>query len=570
MLEAQRVVLQPAEVVATESVNIDALREGGRVASCTVLLAVSYYLAARLGLGFRFHDSQIGVVWAANAVFLSALLLTRRERWWIVLATTALVHAFVMYGSVPAWRWSWQIAGNSAFVLSTVALLQRFAGLPLHFESRRQVFGYLVISFVLPALYGFTTPAFVRSLLGLESLYSPAAALQRTLFSNATGLLLVAPVVILGVQHGPRRLRQLPARRLIEAALMIGTVLAVGAFAFGIGPEMTRFPTLLLWPPLLWAALRFGPLGASAALFCIAALSIWGTAHQIGPFVQFSHADQVISLQLFWIMLSAPVLLLAATIREREKAEAALHEQRNQLAHITRYWTVGELSGAVAHELRQPLLSILANAEAGTKFLAAESPDLNEVRDILDDIAEQDRHAASVISHMRGFLKKSPSQFDAITLETVVRNALALGRSTLNAAGVSVHTRIPTGLPRVYGDPVQLLQVLVNLIMNACEAMSGEHVRDRHLTIKAALTDDDYVEVLVADTGVGLPRGGDHLVFEPFFTTKDKGLGLGLAICRSIAQAHGGRLWGENNPEGGATFHLLLPTESAHGAVLRP
>jgi C4-dicarboxylate-specific signal transduction histidine kinase len=170
---------------------------------------------------------------------------------------------------------------------------------------------------------------------------------------------------------------------------------------------------------------------------------------------------------------------------------------------------------------------------------------------------------------MRGFLKKSPSQFDAIAIDTVVRNALALGRSVLNDSRVDVQTRIAAGLPRVYGDPVQLLQVLLNLIVNACEAMSGEHVATRHLTIKAALTGDDHVEVLIADTGVGLPRGGDHLVFEPFFTTKDKGLGLGLAICRSIAQAHGGRLWGENNPQGGATFHLELPAKAARGVALR-
>jgi integral membrane sensor domain MASE1 len=340
MLEAQRVVLPPAGAVRTEGLNINALKETSRVVSATALLAVSYYLAARLGLSFRFQNSQIGVVWAANAVFLSALILARRERWWIVLVTTAAMHALVMYEAVPAWRWSWQIVGNSVFVLTTVAMLSRFAGLPLHFGSRRQVFAYLVISFALPALYSFTTPTFVRSVLGLESLYGPFGAWQRTLFSNATALLLVAPVVILGAQHAPRRLRQLPARRLVEAVLMIGTVLAVGALAFGFGPEITRFPLLLLWPPLLWAALRFGPIGASAALFCIAALSIWGTEHQMGPFVQITRSDQVTSLQMFWIMLSAPVMLLAATIREREQAEAALQQQRNQLAHITRLSTV--------------------------------------------------------------------------------------------------------------------------------------------------------------------------------------------------------------------------------------
>jgi len=143
------------------------------LSSYVVLVGVGYYLGARLGLRFRFHNSQIGVVWPANAIFLAALLLMPRRRWWIVLTTTALAHAAAMAPVVPVWRLLWQIAFNSVFAIATVEVLRRFAGLPLQFESRRQVLAYTAISFVLPWLFGFTTPSFVLSALHVESAITP-------------------------------------------------------------------------------------------------------------------------------------------------------------------------------------------------------------------------------------------------------------------------------------------------------------------------------------------------------------------------------------------------------------
>src|SRR4030095_7501769 len=164
---------------------------------CVVLLVASYYLAARLGLGFRFQNSQIGVVWPAHAVMPSALLLTRRTQWWIVLTATALAHAAAVGATVPAWRLLWQIAGNAAFNVTTVEALRRVAGLPLDFGRRQQVVTYIAASFVMPALFAPTTPAFILSLLNLEQQYSPWLALLRTTLSNATAMLLTTPLVLL-------------------------------------------------------------------------------------------------------------------------------------------------------------------------------------------------------------------------------------------------------------------------------------------------------------------------------------------------------------------------------------
>jgi C4-dicarboxylate-specific signal transduction histidine kinase len=257
-------------------------------------------------------------------------------------------------------------------------------------------------------------------------------------------------------------------------------------------------------------------------------------------------------------------MLLAGVMREQKRIEDDLQAQRNQLAHVTRVATVGALSGAMAHELRQPLMAILANAQAALRLVTREPVDTAELREILQDIAKQDQQAADVIARLRSFLKEGQARFSPVELDSVIRDALSLSRSTAMFAGIDVQTQIDPQLPRVRGDSVQLLQVVLNLVVNACESMHERPSADRRLRLRATSNGNGHVELLVADRGIGLPDGSEHRVFEPFFTTKEKGLGLGLAIGQSIATAHGGRLWGQNNPDGGATFHLELPVESVH------
>src|SRR5262245_31029509 len=192
-----------------------------------VLFVTVYYLAVILGLGFRFQGSQIGVTWPANAWLLTALLLTPRARWWIVLSTAGLAHIVAMNPEVPAWRWSWQIVGNSIFTAAIAVALQRFPGLPLHFGSRRQVFAFTGISLAMSGLFAFTTPAFLRSVLTIEPLYDPPVTLLRLTLSNATALLVLTPMVLLWKQSGVRELKAMPARRLLEAAAIFASLLAV-------------------------------------------------------------------------------------------------------------------------------------------------------------------------------------------------------------------------------------------------------------------------------------------------------------------------------------------------------
>jgi signal transduction histidine kinase len=530
-----------------------------------MLLGTGYYLAAFVGIGFRFQHSSIGVVWPANALLLSALLLSPRKKWWMVLAVVALSHTLAMGDLVPGWRVAWQIVGNFTLTAAMVEVLRRCDVLPLHFGSRRQILVFMAVSFLVPAVYAFFTPSVARTLLGFESVSSPTATILRVTLSNAAGLLLVAPAVLLASRYDLRGLADVSVARVLEGTAVAVSLLLVGLLVFFSGSDIAHSPSVVIWifPPLLWAAVQFGPLAASLAILGVAGLSMLGTASQLGPFILDRSAQGIVSLQLFWPGIWLPVMLLAAVIHEWELTENALEEQRKQLNHVSRVTTVGELSGALAHELRQPLTSILANSQAAMRLLSEQRIDVAELRNIMADIAQQDRHAAGVIARLRAFLTKREPRCESLSVEGVVRDALALSRSAIDLAGVEVESWVPETLPQVRGDRIQLLQVVLNLIVNGCESMHVVPDRDRRLRVWAMSRGEDQVQITIADRGPGLPAGRERMLFEPFFTTKDHGLGLGLAIGRSIIAAHGGRLWGENNPAGGAIFHLTLPVSQS-------
>ncbi len=243
----------------------------------------------------------------------------------------------------------------------------------------------------------------------------------------------------------------------------------------------------------------------------------------------------------------------------RKHAELEVARQRNELAHLSRVTLMGELSGSLAHELNQPLTAILANAQAAQRFLAQGTADPAELQDILKEIVAEDKRAGEVIRRLRLLLEKGEVQVQPLDLNEAVNNVLRLLRSDLLNQNVAVHTELASHLPVVNGDSVQLQQVLLNLIVNGCDAMAGVEGIERRLSIRTELTDDKEVRVSVADYGRSIPPEKIERIFEPFFTTKKVGLGLGLTVCRTIIYAHGGRLWVTNNAERGATFQFTLP-----------
>jgi len=245
-------------------------------------------------------------------------------------------------------------------------------------------------------------------------------------------------------------------------------------------------------------------------------------------------------------------------VTQRRKLESATVELREELVHLSRVAMLGELSGSLAHELNQPLAAILSNAQAAQRFLGQDGAGLAEVKEILGDIVEDDKRAGEVIRRLRTLLKKDEVQRDALDVNELVREVLKLMRSDLLNRGVAVSTDLAPELPPVSGDRVQFQQVLLNLLINACDAMDHHARRGRLIVVRSAPA-GSVVEVSVADQGRGVPPAELERIFEPFVTTKPQGLGLGLAVCRTIVTAHGGRIWATNNAGGGATFHFSLP-----------
>jgi signal transduction histidine kinase len=258
-----------------------------------------------------------------------------------------------------------------------------------------------------------------------------------------------------------------------------------------------------------------------------------------------------------------PETLMGATIDidERKAAEDANARQRAQLEHLARVATVSELSGALAHELNQPLGIIMSNAEAAQRMLESDSPDLAEIAAILDDIVAADQRAGEIIRRLRGMLKPGSPQRQPLPIDEVVRGVVQFMRADFLRRGVSVELRLDAGEALVCADRVPLEQVLVNILTNACDAMAGTTHGDRIVELSTS-EGARRIEVRVADRGSGLPDPPEQ-VFAPFFTTKPDGLGMGLAIARSIVAAHGGRLTAERNQHGGATFVVELPKAEA-------
>ncbi len=253
------------------------------------------------------------------------------------------------------------------------------------------------------------------------------------------------------------------------------------------------------------------------------------------------------------------LLVIVDNITELKRAEEALRDAQMTLAHVTRVATLGEMTASIAHEINQPLGALVNNAGACLGWLDAGN--LEEARNSVALVMDDAQRASEIITRIRALVKKAPPQKDWLDINQIIREVIGLGQSEVQRNHVALETQLSDDMPLVFADRIQLQQVMLNLMMNAIEAMT-QVAGPRELLISSGADDSKGVVVVVRDSGPGLDSKSLERLFEPFYTTKPQGMGMGLAICRSLIEAHGGRLWATTNAPHGAVFQFTLPIGS--------
>lgn len=667
-------------------------RTMGATAVRVLASGACYYLATRIAWLLCLPDTKVSLFFLPHAVLVSILLLVPARHWWAY--TLAAVGSHFIATQQEGWPPFYALqceAFDAAKGLLTAAGIRLFIKSRFdRIDLREAVLFVLVAVVLVPAATALWGAA-------LTVAHRPAAhywtAWRNLAISNAVAAIVLVPVILLGAQQLAAKAFKAVPRRIAEAACLASGILAVGWLAFNAasgGPDTS--PALLYAPvPLLiWAALRFGLGGMSAATLVFALLAIWGTMHGRGPFLAQTPSDNAVALQTFLLMVATPLLLLAVAIADERRSKEALRateermtlaaesaqlalwewdatndrvwmtdgarrlfgfepgeplhqgslgervhpddsalraaairnaqenagpyeaefrmflpdgsmrwiaargrpgppapdrparilgvsmdvthqkeagaqaqRQREQLAHLSRVAALSALSGSLAHELNQPFASILSNAQAGKRFLSHAQPNLAELRAILADIDGAASRAGEIIGRLRIMLRRGEVDLQPVNVNESVEELLRLTRSDLIARGVSVSNLAAGELPPALTDRVQLQQVLLNLIVNGCEAMESNPLGERHLTLTTFAAEGE-IRIGVLDCGVGLPDDVENL-FQPFHTTKEGGLGMGLSICHTLVTTHGGRLWAERRAERGTAFYVALPLAQAGG-----
>ena len=664
----------------------DALSFDWRIASIGLSVALAYYLGAKIGFALTFRPHPVSVLWPPNSILLAALLLTPVRVWWVILLAAFPAHlAAQLQSNVPPTMILCWFISNSCEALIGAGCVRYLIDRPVRFDRLRNVGIFCFFAaFLAPLLSSFLDSAFVAiNRFGQDS-YWQVWRIRFT--SNILASLTLVPFIVTWSGDGIAWLGKIRRARILEAGLLLIGLLSINTIVFyKLAPTADSALLYLPLPFLIWAAVRFGSRGASAAICALTLLAIWSAGHGYGPFSTRSAEENALSIQMFLIVMSVPLLLLAGVIEERSKGETTLREreerislaaesanlvfwsinferkkswmsdkgraifnfgpdehlsrelflsrvhpedrnavdeaierarassqtfefeyrllrpdgetrwlisrgryvrndrggvrelmgvaiditeqveadlqlqlQREEMTRMSRVSSMGELTASLAHELNQPLTAIASNAAAGRRLLAQGSPDAKMFEELLADVATDARRAGDIIHGIHHFVRKSEGRRCPVNLNEIVREVLRLLHSDLLGRGTAVETELAPNLPSINADPVQLQQVLLNLLMNSLEAMNDTSAASRRIVISTTCEANSSVAVSVRDYGSGLPADDADKVFTHFYSTKPNGMGMGLTIVRSIVEAHGGKLRAENVDEG-ARFFFTLP-----------
>ena len=647
-----------------------------------VVVFAAYYLGARVGLALTFEPLPISVFWPCNATLFAAMLLLPANLWWLVAAAALPAHLLSeLMGGIPLGMVLCWYLSNVTEALIGAACVRTLCAASHPFQTPRGVSAFLAAVVASTALSSFLDSAFVQlNGWGHEGFWD---VWHTRLLSNATADLIIVPVVVTWAATRWTR----AASRFDEAAILYTGLAAVAVLVFNtdLARAAPAAQVCLPVPFLLWAALRFGPTGASTAFTFTAVVTVWGAGHGIGALGHGDPHANARSVQFYLLCMGPTLLYLAAAIHEmrggfdalrlserrfrlmleatrdvvyerdlatdrlwwshdgrphlgyaheadladfaelaeamhphdRPRAEAAqrealargqplwetefrvrhpngtythVHEQgfivrdadgtathmigtlkditerldtesrTHEMQRESHRATMGEFASVLAHEVRQPISAILTHVEAAQILIDSGRAHPAELREILAAIRADDLRAGEIIAHIRHFANKGEVQVESFDMNALARLVAALAAPTARRRGAEI--RVSCGaIPLVHADRVHLQQVLLNLILNAVDAMAGTAANARVVDVATRDAGHGSVEVSVHDRGHGIAPEDLAHVFDTFFTTKTDGMGLGLAIARSLVVAHGGRIVAENNREGGATFRFTIPAK---------
>jgi signal transduction histidine kinase len=522
----------------------------------TAALALGWWLAGALALWSFPLDGVFATAWPASGLALGALLVWGRGHWpGIAIGSLALG---IGAGLTPMQGVTYAI-GSSLEAWLGATLILRFSGPQPGLGRLRDV-----LALVGWGAVAVTAAATITLALQAESLSRSPNPLQAieplaVWLGHAIGVLLVTPV-ILAFAHGqsPSQLKSRPW----EALALVAVAVAVFATVFtNMSKALTVNPVpYLIFPVFFWGALRFGAREVSMLMLAVGAAAVVATGFGNGPFAEGRPLQNLVSLYLFLAIAVIPTLLLVATLEERRRAEQQSRQHLEQLAHVTRVSSMDEMASAMAHEINQPLSAIATFTQACLRLLARDPVDQAELVGAMQRVASEADRAGEIVRRIRRFVKNEPGQSIAVDLNFLVGEVIRLAQADARQSRVQLLTSLQPDLPKPAADPIQVQQVLLNLVRNAIEALNAAGSARREVTITTA-SGPKAVEVSVTDSGPGV--ADIERAFEPFYSTKAEGMGIGLAISRSIIEAHGGRLSGQSSPGHGATFRFTLPLDEA-------
>ncbi len=650
-----------------------------RKAGALALFEVAFFFAYRYGMSFS--QGAPAPFWFPDSVLLVALLIVPARSWWLYILAAAPIRFLALPADAPPfWFLVLTFVNDSLKAMLAAGLLRRFLPNPVRFDRLRNFEIYVAV-----AVLGVPMLSAAGGAAAWHALGRPFwPAWQAWFLGDVMANLLLTPAILYWLFGYRDRRRSPQSARLVEGLLLTAGLIALGLVAFS--GRLTRpydFLALLYAPVvfLMWAAIRFGLKGASAALTLSALLAAIAAAEGRSPFATQSAEEHILWIQLFVLAVAFPVLFLAVLVRERDDGAVALRQSEGRyrevvnsqtdlicrylpdatltfvneaycrffgrsqeeligrsllelipeeereatrsriralieerpvdpddiqvarpdgsftwlhwvdhvirgrdgrvaelqsigrditdrknaegaqrhLAQAARLAQLGELTASIAHEINQPLGAILSNADAAEMLL--KSGHLDEIGEILADIRRDDVRAGEVISRVRALVSRRQTDLESVDLRDVTGQVVRLAEAEARRRGVSIALEFEPSLPYVHADRVLLQQVLLNLILNGIDAMADALPDERRLSITAGSA-GAFVEVAVADSGHGISDRLLPHIFDSFVTSREDGMGLGLAISRSIVQAHGGRIWAENNPRAGSTLRFTLPIEN--------